>query len=262
MTVLSVNLNKICLLRNSRGGQVPDLLRAARTCVEAGCGGLTLHPRPDRRHALPEDCHALKQHFGGVELNLEGNPYSQAEQGYPGFLTLVEQVQPSQATLVPDARGQLTSDHGFDLQADAERLRPVLQRLRDCGCRISVFMDAEQSAQLPIAVQLGIDRIEWYTGPYAQAHAQGGAAAAQSLAQYAEASHLARSLGLGVNAGHDLDTRNLADMIAAIDPDEVSIGHALIADALDRGLEIAVTSYLLAIAEGRARSVPQGRESS
>jgi len=178
MTVLSVNLNKVAVLRNSRGGGEPDLLRAARTCLDAGAHGITVHPRPDARHTRAEDVYALAglTREYGVEFNLEGNPFAPPRPGYPGFLALCEQVRPAQATLVPDGDAQLTSDHGFNFARDAEALAPLVATLRALDCRVSLFADT--GADVARAAAIGAARIELYTGPYAEAFAEGAAAAA------------------------------------------------------------------------------------
>jgi pyridoxine 5-phosphate synthase len=242
MTRLSVNLNKIAVLRNSRGGLQPDLLAAARTCLDAGAHGITVHPRPDARHTRADDVFALAElaRARGVEFNLEGNPFAPARAGYPGFLALCEQARPAQATLVPDADGQLTSDHGFDFRRDAVRLRPVIAALQALGCRVSLFADAGSDAGT--AARTGADRIELYTGPYAEAHAQGHPGGAMRAC--AETALQARHVGLGVNAGHDLNQANLPGLLAGV-PDllEVSIGHALVAEALYDGLATTVRRY-------------------
>ncbi len=242
MTRLSVNLNKIALLRNARGGGEPDLLRAAHSCLDAGAHGLTVHPRPDARHARAEDVHMLSRlcRERGVELNLEGNPFADPRPGYPGFLTLCEQSRPHQATLVPDADGQLTSDHGFDFARQAQQLKPLVVALRALGCRVSLFADA--GSEVAAAADLGADRIELYTGPYAQLHADGDAGAALEACR--RTAREACAAGLGVNAGHDLSQQNLGDFLAAL-PEvlEVSIGHALISEALYDGLAPTVRCY-------------------
>ena len=245
MTSLSVNLNKIALLRNSRGGGEPDILRAAMTCLDAGADGLTLHARPDARHARADDVLKLARlcRERGVEFNLEGNPFAPPRAGYPGFLPLCERAQPHQATLVPDGDDQLTSDHGFDLTADGERLRQPIAALKDLGCRVSLFADADTGPSLARAAAIGADRIELYTGPYAEAHARGDTAA--SLATFAAAAQRAQEAGLGINAGHDLSQDNLGGFLAAVPGVlEVSIGHAVISEALYEGLATTVANYL------------------
>ncbi len=244
MTALSVNVNKIAVLRNSRGGDEPSVLRAARTCLQAGAHGITVHPRPDQRHIRHDDVLALAaltlEHE--VEFNLEGNPFAPPRGGYPGFLALCEQVRPAQATLVPDGDGQLTSDHGFDFGRDAERLRPLIAELKSLGCRVSLFVDAGGEG-LARAREIGADRIEIYTGPFAQAQASGDARTA--LAACIDSARQAHALGLGVNAGHDLSQVNLPEFLEAV-PQllEVSIGHALISEALYVGLQRTVHNYL------------------
>ncbi len=243
MTRLSVNLNKIALLRNSRGGNDPDMLRAARTCLDAGAHGLTLHPRPDARHARADDVMALAglARERGVELNLEGNPFAAPRPGYPGFLALCREARPAQATLVPDDDGQLTSDHGFDFTRDGARLAPLVAALKALGCRVSLFADAGSAVEAAAAT--GADRIEIYTGPFAAAHAAGDAGAA--LAACADTARRARAAGLGVNAGHDLSQHNLRDFLQGIPGiQEVSIGHALVGEALYDGLATTVARYV------------------
>ena len=242
MTVLSVNVNKVAVLRNSRGGFEPDVVAAARAAIAAGAGGITVHPRPDQRHIRPDDVLALAPVVAGrVEYNLEGNPFAPPRPGYPGFLALVEAVRPDQATLVPDGDGQLTSDHGFDLARDADRLAPLVARLKALGVRVSLFMDAG-AAGLPLAAALGVDRIELYTGPYAQAHAAGDPR--EALALCVATAREAAALGLKVNAGHDLSQANLGDFLRAVPGVlEVSIGHALFSEALYAGLAPTVQAY-------------------
>jgi len=254
MTVLSVNVNKIAVLRNSRGGNDPDVVRAAMTCLRAGAHGITVHPRPDQRHIRAADVLLLsaltQQH--GVEFNIEGNPFAPAREGYPGLLELCEQTRPAQATLVPDSDGQLTSDHGFDFARDGERLRPLIATLKSYGCRVSLFVDAG-NPDIAQAAVLGADRVELYTGPYAEAHAL--ADPWESRALFADAARRAQAAGLGVNAGHDLSQANLAAFLTHV-PNvlEVSIGHALISEALYTGLEASVGGYLAAIAEAESVS--------
>lgn len=243
MTRLSVNLNKVALLRNSRGGGDPDPLQAARVCLDAGAHGLTLHPRPDARHARDDDVAALARLCDrrGAELNLEGNPFAPPRPGYPGFLALCAQARPVQATLVPDGDDQLTSDHGFDFDRDAERLREPVAALRELGCRVSLFADA--GAAVARAASIGADRIELYTGPYAQALADGDAG--RVLDALARTARQAQQAGLGVNAGHDLSQANLRAFLDAVPGvQEVSIGHALIGEALYDGLAQTVARYL------------------
>lgn len=248
MTFLSVNVNKIAVLRNSRGGSDPDVVQAARACLDAGAHGITVHPRPDARHIRAADVFALAKLVTGrgVEFNLEGNPFAPARPGYPGFLELCEAVRPAQATLVPDGDEQLTSDHGFDFVRDGDRLRPLVARLRDMGCRVSLFADAWDPVRadgVEHAAAIGADRVELYTGPYAEAHGAGDAQ--PMLARFAAVARRAQAAGLGVNAGHDLSQANLGAFLAAV-PDvlEVSIGHALISEALHQGLPSVVAGYL------------------
>ncbi|RDZ26574.1 pyridoxine 5'-phosphate synthase [Lysobacter silvisoli] len=244
MTVLSVNVNKIAVLRNSRGGAEPDVLRAAHACLKAGAHGITVHPRPDGRHIRDYDVLALSDltRERGVEFNIEGNPFAPPREGYPGLIQLCVNTRPAQVTLVPDGDGQLTSDHGFDFARDAQALRPLVAQLKALGCRVSLFADAG-SDSLEQAAAIGADRIELYTGPYAEAHAAGDADAA--LALFAQAARRAQAVGLGVNAGHDLSQDNLTAFLRAV-PNvlEVSIGHALISEALYDGLDATVKAYL------------------
>lgn len=247
MTVLSVNVNKIAVLRNSRGGNAPDVVRAARACLDAGAHGITVHPRPDARHVRHGDVLALSAlcRGRGVEFNLEGNPFAPPRPGYPGFLALCEQARPAQATLVPDGDAQLTSDHGFDFERDGGALRPLVASLHALGCRVSLFADA--GAPVAAAAATGADRIELYTGPFATAFAAGDAG--DALAACADSALLASRAGLGVNAGHDLSQANLGAFLAAVpDVAEVSIGHALVDEALYTGLDATVRAYLRILA--------------
>lgn len=249
MTHLSVNVNKIAVLRNARGGALPDPVEAARIAINAGCAGITVHPRPDQRHIRVDDVARIAGVLGAAEYNIEGNPFAPPRDRYPGYLALVRSVRPAQATLVPDADGQITSDHGFDLVRDAERLRPLIGELKDLGCRVSLFMDAGGDT-IARAAEIGADRIEIYTGPYAGAFARGDYR--RELEVCVATAESARAHGLGVNAGHDLDQRNLAEFRRAIPfLAEVSIGHALIGEALYEGLAATVRNYLAILAGQR-----------
>lgn len=242
MTTLSVNINKIAVLRNSRGHAQPDPVVAARVAIEAGCHGITVHPRPDQRHIRVDDVARVGAILGHVEYNIEGNPFAPARGSYPGLIELVRAARPAQATLVPDGDGQLTSDHGFDLARDAERLRPLVRELKSLGCRVSLFVDAD-AADIERAAGIGADRIEIYTEPYANAYATGDYG--RELEACARIAQRARACGLGVNAGHDLSQHNLGALKHAIPfLAEVSIGHALIGDALYAGLAATVRAYL------------------
>lgn len=246
MTRLSVNLNKVALLRNSRSLGIPSVTRAARTVLEAGAHGITVHPRPDGRHIRIADVHDLAQllkTWPGAEFNIEGNPFE------PPLLELARAVRPRQCTLVPDDPAAFTSDHGWDLSRDAQRLRPVIAELQALGVRVSLFMDPLPEA-MANAAATGAERVELYTEPYARAF--GTADEAAVVARYVAAARSAQSVGLGVNAGHDLNRDNLPQFLAAVtDVAEVSIGHALIADALDLGLSATVAAYLQAIGAQR-----------
>lgn len=253
-TALSVNLNKVALIRNTRPSDVPSLEKAALLSLATGAHGLTAHPRPDGRHIRPDDIPLLASvvaRHEGRELNLEGNPFSDskvagARADYPGFGELVargvEAGGVHQVTLVPDAPGQSTSDHGWDLRKDAGRLTEVVARFRAMGCRVSLFLDPDPTA-MELARETGADRVELYTEPYARAFDSGRADG--SLALYSEAAQAANEAGLAVNAGHDLNLDNLGPFVRHIAGiEEVSIGHALIADALWMGLELTVRAYL------------------
>jgi len=248
MTLLSVNVNKVAVLRNSRGGSEPDAVRAATVCIQAGAGGITVHPRPDQRHIRPADVHALSALCASrVEFNIEGNVFAPARGDYPGLLALAAQTRPTQCTLVPDSDAQITSDHGFDLRADGARLRPLIAALKQHGCRVSLFVDAG-CEDVERAAEIGADRVEIYTGPYAEAFARGDHT--RELDACASTAERARSAGLGVNAGHDLSQANLAALKSAIPYlTEASIGHALIGEALYAGLRATVEAYVAILAE-------------
>ncbi|MEM8810485.1 MAG: pyridoxine 5'-phosphate synthase [Cyanobacteria bacterium P01_G01_bin.38] len=242
MTQLSVNLNKIALLRNSRTLGIPSVLWAAETCIEAGAYGLTVHPRPDERHIRRSDVYELAELLKAhptIEFNIEGNPLE------PRFMDIVRDVKPNQVTLVPDDPNQFTSDHGWDIQKDGEKLKPIIEDIQSIGARVSLFMDPDPSQirQIkPLGVTNDNARIELYTEPYATAFRENRAEAV--VEQYAEAASIAQSEGLGVNAGHDLNLDNLPLFITIPNILEVSIGHALTADALKMGLRTAVKAYL------------------
>lgn len=237
MIRLSVNLNKVATLRNARGGDRPSVRRAAETVLAAGADGITVHPRPDGRHIRRQDVLDLAGWLP-VELNVEG---------YPGadWLALVDEVRPAQATLVPDPPEALTSNAGWDLRGERRELAAAIARLRDAGCRVSLFVDPDPE-QVRRAARLGADRVELYTEPYARAFPTGERQAV--LARYVEAAAAAAAAGLGLNAGHDLDLDNLPALARALPHlDEVSIGHALVSDALWLGLDRTVRAYLAAL---------------
>jgi pyridoxine 5-phosphate synthase len=243
VTHLSVNINKVALLRNSRGRDFPSVLQFAQRCLELGARGITLHPRPDQRHARYQDVVDLKplcDRFGR-ELNVEGNPT-------PDFLEVVERVRPAQCTLVPDDPGQLTSDHGWNLARERETLRSVIAGLAKKGIRVSLFVDYD-CPDMSIAKDLGAQRVELYTEPYAEEYST--SKSASMLESFRSAAARAQSVGLGVNAGHDLNLENLARFLTIPKILEVSIGHALIAEALYSGIDSVVKRYV-GIAEAGA----------
>lgn len=244
-TALSVNLNKIALLRNSREGEYPSVVEHAKICLAAGADGITVHPRPDQRHIRPgdvDDLSELLKSYPGIEFNVEGNPFAGAQGSYPGFMALVERCRPHQCTLVPDTDGQLTSDHGFDLTTAGDKLRPIIEQLQAWNCRISLFMDPDVE-QIKLAKALGADRIELYTGPYAHAFRTGAVNLDTLFEQYRTAAVAATAMGLGVNAGHDLDLDNLPRFRQIPGLLEVSIGHALTVDSIAMGMSEAVRRY-------------------
>ncbi|MDP3250587.1 MAG: pyridoxine 5'-phosphate synthase [Hydrogenophaga sp.] len=246
-TALSVNLNKVALVRNTRHLGIPSVTRAATLCLQAGAHGITVHPRPDERHIRAHDVHdlaALLKDWPDREYNIEGNPFH-------NLMGFVSAVRPHQVTFVPDSEGQFTSDHGWNFPADAERLRPLVAEARALGARVSLFMDAEP-AQMAGAKAVGADRVELYTEPYAAAWSTPQRAA--QLERFRAAAQAALDAGLGVNAGHDLNRDNLTAFLRAVPGvSEVSIGHALIADALELGYAATVTDYNRCIADARAR---------
>lgn len=244
-TALSVNLNKIALLRNSREGNYPSVVEHAKVCLAAGAEGITVHPRPDQRHIRPADVYDLSdlvKPLPGIEFNVEGNPFADVHGSYPGFMALVEQCRPDQCTLVPDGDDQLTSDHGFDLTRSGDSLKPIIQQLKDWGCRISLFMDPDIE-QIKLAKELGVERIELYTGPYADAYRNQTDNLDELFEQYKAAAVAATAMGLGVNAGHDLDLENLPRFRQIPAILEVSIGHALTVDSIAMGMSEAVKRY-------------------
>jgi len=237
MTKLSVNLNKIALLRNQRDIGMPNVLQAAQTVIKAGAYGITVHPRPDERHIRYADVYELAEMVTAVEFNIEGNPF------LGKYMEIVSDVRPGQATLVPDTPGANTSDHGWNLKADGKKLIPVIKKLKALGVRVSLFMDADAGG-IAAAGKVGADRIELYTEPYARAF-RTGEGVDEVLRRCADSARVADEAGLGVNAGHDLNLDNLGKFLARVPGVlEVSIGHALIADALEMGLYEAVEEYL------------------
>ena len=232
MTRLSVNINKVATLRNARGGNLPDVEQFARDCQLFGADGITVHPRPDERHITRKDVILLKD-IVTTEFNIEGNPRSQ-------FVQLVGDVHPTQVTLVPDGHDQLTSNHGWDTKAHLAFLQPVIASLKSKGIRVSVFVDPNPE-MIEYAQMAGTDRVELYTGPYAEMFEHD---ADKALQMYKPAAEKARVLGLGLNAGHDLNLRNLRPFVQAFPwIDEVSIGHALISDALYLGIAETIKQY-------------------
>ena len=237
MTALSVNLNKIALLRNSRGRDYPNVVTYGRHLIDLGVQGLTVHPRQDQRHTKDQDVHDLRElvaAFDGIELNVEGYPDER-------FLQLILATRPHQCTLVPDAPDQLTSDHGWDVHQHFDRIETLAQQLRSIGVRSSIFLDPD-CQQVELAAKTGVDRIELYTESYANAHAQDDFD--DVLLTYSQAAKLASQLGLGVNAGHDLDLDNLADFLTIPHILEVSIGHALTVESLYQGVDSVIKQYL------------------
>ena len=237
-------------MRNARDGHRPDIVAAAQTVIRAGAAGITVHPRPDQRHIRPQDvyalAHLLKTH-PDIEFNIEGNPDSgPRDNGYPGFAALIQATRPAQATLVPDGDDQLTSDHGWDLSTFNHSLAAHIEQMHAWGARVVLFMDPDP-LQIEQAKAHGADRIELYTGPFADtvlAHGVAATASIAALQTYLDATRYAGQIGLGVNAGHDLDLVNLPLFHQIQEIAEVSIGHALIADALEAGLFETVRSYL------------------
>lgn len=241
LTALSVNVNKVALIRNTRHLGIPSVLRAVQMCIEAGANGITVHPRPDERHIRATDVHevaALLRQYPHVEFNIEGNPHH-------NLMAFVEATRPVQCTLVPDAVDQFTSDHGWRFPQDAAQLAPIVAQLKAWGVRVSLFMDPTPEPMAAVAA-IGADRVELYTEAYARAYGTPDQGAVMS--QYVASAEAALAQGLAVNAGHDLNLDNLPAFIAAVPGvSEVSIGHALIADALERGYAATVEAYLAAL---------------
>ena len=244
MICLSVNVNKIATLRNSRGGSLPRVTDAVTVCLNAGVHGITVHPRADQRHITPQDVRDVKRllaaHTPHVEFNIEGDPR-------PDFLSLVDEVRPDQCTLVPVAPGEITSQAGWQPGPQTAAVDGVVSTLRARGIRVSLFVDPQET---PIrwAASTGAERVELYTEPFARAYDRGVDAARESFTAYAEAARLAHSLGLGVNAGHDLDLDNLTIFRQLPHLAEVSIGHAIVSRAVFNGLEPVVREYLAVLA--------------
>ena len=240
---LSVNLNKVALVRNTRHLGIPSITRAATLCLQAGAAGITVHPRPDARHIRADDVRdlgALLKHWPDREYNIEGNPFHNLMDTVRDLLD--RKLPVHQVTFVPDSEGQFTSDHGWNFPHDTYRLRPLVQHAKAWGLRVSLFMDADPAAMLA-AKEVGADRVELYTEPYAAAW--GTPAQAAQLDRFVQAARAALQVGLGVNAGHDLNRDNLAAFARQVPGlQEVSIGHALVADALELGYDAAVKAYL------------------
>ena len=246
MIRLSVNLNKVATLRNSRGGSLPSVIEAARICVEAGAPGVTVHPRADARHITESDAREvaafLRDHGSQTEYNIEGDPR-------PDLIAMVLELRPTQCTLVPVRPGEITSQAGWPADTPRPGISAIVNDLRKAGIRVSVFVEPEE-APVRWARDIGADRIELYTEPYARAFERGAAEADASFRTYAAAAELAHSLGLGINAGHDLDLSNLVLFRTLPHLDEVSIGHALISHALFVGLDRSVREYLSVLRAG------------
>ena len=245
-TLLSVNVNKVALLRNTRHLQIPSVTRAATLCLEAGAAGITVHPRPDARHIRAHDVHdisELMKAWPGREYNIEGNPFH-------NLMDFIRAVKPHQATFVPDSEGQATSDHGWTFPQDAARLKPLVDECKALGVRVSLFMDPVPE-QMSAVKAIGADRVELYTETWASAW--GTPRADAVLAGFTATAQAALQAGLGINAGHDLNCDNLSAFLKAVPGvHEVSIGHALIADALELGYTATVKDYLRCIDEAFA----------
>jgi pyridoxine 5-phosphate synthase len=250
-TALSVNLNKVALVRNTRSLGIPSVVRAATVCLEAGAHGITIHPRPDGRHIRSgdvRDLHQLLRAWPRAEYNIEGNPFH-------NLMDFVREVRPHQCTFVPDSEGQSTSDHGWDLAADGDRLRPLIAEAKALGVRVSLFMDPVPQAMAAVKA-VGADRVELYTESYARAF--GTPSARPLLQEFSRTAQAASAAGLGVNAGHDLNRDNLTEFLLRVPVvQEVSIGHALVSDALELGYSATVRSYLKCIDQAFAAASGQ-----
>ena len=239
MTKLSVNINKVATIRNARGGNTPNVKQFAIDCERFGAQGITVHPRPDERHIRYSDVYAIKP-IVTTEFNIEGNPKGISKSKPYGFIDLVKEIRPTQVTLVPDAEGVLTSNAGWDTVKNQQYLCDVVKEFKACGIRVSIFIDANPQ-MIEMAAKTGTDRVELYTESYASQYAAGREAA---IAPFVEAAKVARDCGLGLNAGHDLSLENLTYFHQQIPwVDEVSIGHALISDALYLGIEETIHRY-------------------
>ncbi len=249
---LSINLNKIALIRNSRDTDYPSITEHASLCLDAGADGITVHPRPDQRHIRVSDCFDLKEllnkQYPSIEFNIEGNPFAPAMKSdrknvrdYPGFMQIVRETLPQQCTLVPDTNSQLTSDHGFDLKKSGATLAAIIAELKKLQVRVSLFMDPD-CEQIQLAKDIGADRIELYTGPYAHAH-QHTKNLDAVFKQFYSAAEFAQEIGIGLNAGHDLNLHNLKKFAAVPGLLEVSIGHAFTVDAIKMGIDKTVQAY-------------------
>lgn len=237
MTKLSVNINKFALIRNARGNDFPNIIKIATRCINAGAHGITIHPRPDERHAKYSDAYELStllKSYPGIEFNIEGNPI-------PKFLKMVKEVKPDQCTLVPDSPDQLTSDHGWDVIKEKEQLIPVIRSLQEADIRVSIFLDPDIK-QVEKAKETKTDRIELYTESYARTYSK--EENESIFLSYKQATQKAQELGLGINAGHDLNQQNLGYFLTIPNIAEVSIGHAIIVESFDHGLEETIKRYL------------------
>ena len=247
MTDLSVNLNKVALLRNQRSIGIPSVTKAAQICIDAGAAGITVHPRPDQRHIRFPDVYALSDLVTSVAFNIEGNPFEES------YMEIVRKVRPTQCTFVPDSPDAATSDHGWTLSEAGPRLRPLIAEMKALGSRVSLFMDYD-SDEIPGAKEIGADRIELYTEPFATAFREGDPETIWKA--YGKAAQMVQDAGLGVNAGHDLNLENVGKFCSIPGILEVSIGHALTAEALEMGLARTVKAYLDILSDDLSRYRP------